>query len=388
MWPRSLCGGAARVTIGRMTTDAPTTRTGTTTTSASTAPLAALRAAIDRVPGYLDAATCGLPPRATADAMRAGIDAWQAGRIDMAAYDDAVDRSRAAYARIVGVETSSVAIGAQASSLVGLVAASVPDGAEVVVVDGDFASVVFPFLVHADRGVTVRQVPLEELATSVGPSTAVVAFSLVQSRDGRVADADAVVAAARAVGALTVCDATQAVGWFPVDAGRFDVTVGAAYKWLAGPRGAAFLTVSDTARERLRPLSAGWYAGEEIWRSIYGPEMTLAHDARRFDVSPAWLVWLGTAPAIEAFAAVSPHDVRAYDVALADTFRDGVGLGPGGSAIVSLPDDGAGTLRSALTAAGCRVAGRGGGVRLAFHVWNDPDDVARALTAVQPHLPR
>lgn len=361
--------------------------TSDTTTATTTDPLATLRAAIERVPGYLDAATCGLPPRASADAMRAGIDAWQAGRIDMAGYDEAVVRARTAYARVVGVEPRSVAIGSQASSLVGLAAAAVPDGSEVVVVDGDFASVVFPFLVHVDRGVTVRQVPLEQLASAVRPSTTVVAFSLVQSRDGRVADVDAVLAAADTVGAVTVCDATQAVGWYPVDAGRFDVTVGAAYKWLAGPRGAAFLTVSDAARERLRPLNAGWYAGEEVWRSIYGPDMTLAADARRFDVSPAWLVWLGTAPAVEAFAAVDPADVHAYDVALADAFRAGVGLGPGGSAIVSLPDDDAGTLRSALTAAGCRVAGRGGGVRLAFHVWNDTDDVTRAVTAVHPHLP-
>ncbi|AEE47477.1 aminotransferase class V-fold PLP-dependent enzyme [Cellulomonas fimi] len=348
-----------------------------------TDPLAALRSAIDRVPGYLDAATCGLPPRATADAMRAGIDAWQAGRIDMAAYDEAVARSRAAYARVVGVDVADVAVGAQASSLVGLVAAAVPDGGEVVVVEGDFASVVFPFVAHADRGVTVRHVPLEALASQVRPGTAVVAFSLVQSRDGRVADADAVVAAARAAGALTLCDVTQAAGWYPVDAGRFDVTVGAAYKWLAGPRGAAFLTAGPAARERLRPLHAGWYAGAEVWRSIYGPTMRLADDARRFDVSPAWLVWLGTAPAVEAFAGVDPRLVHDHDVALADAFRAGVGLPPGGSAIVSLPDDEAGTLRAALTSAGCRVAGRGGGVRLAFHVWNDDEDVERAARAVR-----
>ncbi len=350
---------------------------------ATTGPLTALQAAIDRVPGYLDAATSGLPPRATADAMRAGIDAWQAGRIDMAAYDDAVVRARTAYARLVGVDPSAVAVGSQASSLVGLVAAAVPDGAEVVVVDGDFASVVFPFLAHADRGVTVRHVPLDALAAEVRPGTAVVAFSLVQSRDGRVADADAVVAAARAAGALTVCDVTQAAGWLPVGAGRFDVTVGAAYKWLAGPRGAAFLTVAPGTLDRLRPLHAGWYAGADIWRSVYGPHMTLASDARRFDVSPAWLVWLGTAPAVEAFAAVDPEAVRAHDVALADAFRAGVDLPPGGSAIVSLPDDDAGSLRAVLTAAGCRVAGRGGGVRLAFHVWNDDEDVDRAVRAVR-----
>jgi len=355
------------------------------TTTSGTGTLSDLQARFDRVPGYLDAATCGLPSRETADAMRAGIDAWQAGRIDMAGYDEAVTRSRDAYARLVGVDPSAVAIGAQVSSLVGLAAAALPDGCEVLTVDQDFASVVFPFLAHADRGVTVRHVPVEALADEVRPSTGAVAFSLAQSRDGKVADADAVLAAARSVGALTVCDLTQAAGWLPTDAGRFDVTTGSSYKWLAGPRGASFLTVAPDVVDRIRPLHANWYAGKEIWSSIYGPDMTLASDARRFDVSPAWLVWLGVAPALEAFAATDPQALHRHAVGLANAFREAVGLGPSNSAIVSLEDDERGTLRAALDAAGCRVAGRGGRVRLAFHVWNDEDDVDTAAGAVVGH---
>jgi selenocysteine lyase/cysteine desulfurase len=344
--------------------------------------LATLRAAFVPVPGYLDAATCGLPARATAEAMHAALDTWQAGKADLGIYDEAVSASRAAYARLVGVDPSWVAVGSQTSTLVGLVAGSVPDGAEVLAVDGDFSSVTFPFVAHADRGVTVRHVPLESLADEVRPTTHTVAFSLVQSRDGRVADVDAILAAAAAAGARTVCDLTQAVGWLPVDADRFDVTACAAYKWLAAPRGTAFLTVRPEHLDRLRPSSAGWYAGAEIWSSVYGPVMALAQDARRFDVSPAWLCWVGTAPALELFAQTPRHDIHAYAVSLANAFRAGVGLEPGGSAIVALPDDAVGSRRALLAAAGTRAAGRGGGVRLAFHVWNDADDVARAVATL------
>lgn len=344
--------------------------------------LTVLRSAFAPVPGYLDAATCGLPARATVDAMRDALDSWQAGKADLAVYDEAVAASRAAFARLVGVETSWVAIGSQTSALVGLVASSVPDGAEVLVVDGDFASVVFPFLTHADRGVTVRQVTLESLADEVRASTHTVAFSLVQSRDGRIADVDAIRTAAAAAGALTVCDVTQAAGWLPVDATAFDVTVCASYKWLSAPRGTAFLTVRPDVLDRLRPTSAGWYAGEEIWSSVYGPHMALAGDARRLDVSPAWLCWVGAVPALKLFADAPADDVRRYAVGLADAFRAGLGMEPGGSAIVALPDDEAGSRRALLAAAGTRAAGRGGGVRLAFHVWNDADDVARAVAAL------
>ena len=78
---------------------------------------------------------------------------------------------------------------------------------------------------------------------------------------------------------MTVLDATQACGWLPVDGGRFDVVVCAAYKWLLSPRGTAFMTVRPEVAERLMPHGAGWYAGDDPHASYYGPPLRLA--ARR-----------------------------------------------------------------------------------------------------------
>jgi selenocysteine lyase/cysteine desulfurase len=352
-----------------------------------TVTLATLRDAVVPTRGYLDAATCGLPLRATVAAMQTGLAEWAAGTFSVPAYDEAVTASRAAFGRIVGVPSSQVSVGSQAAPLVGLVAANLPDGAEVLTVAGDFTSVTYPFLAHRNRGVVVRAVPVEALADEVRPGTSLVAFSLVQSADGRIADLDAVTAAARAVGALTLADLTQAAGWLPVDAGRFDVTVTSAYKWLGAPRGVAFATVAPHLLDRLRPINASWYAGADVWSSTYGHDMRLADDARRFDVSPAWLCWPGAVPSLEAFAdelaGPDPDAIRRHDVALADALLAGLGLPARGSAIVSLPDPD-GCVRASLTAAGLRVAGRAGGVRLAFHVWNDDEDVSRALTALTP----
>ena len=77
-------------------------------------------------------------------------------------------------------------------------------------------------------------------------------------------------------GAITVCDATQAVGWLPLEPRRFDAVVCAAYKWLMSPRGSAFLTVSDRVLERAVPHSAGWYAGDDVHASYFGPPLRLA----------------------------------------------------------------------------------------------------------------
>lgn len=349
--------------------------------SATTLTLDQARALWPRVTGYLNAATLGVPPRPVVEAMTADVARWAAGEVDAVRYDDQVARCRELFARLVGVPTSWVATGANTSVMVALVASALPDDAEVVVPEGDFTSVVFPFLVHAHRGVRVRAVPLDGLAEAVRPSTTLVAWSLAQSSDGTVADCDAVVEAARRHGATTVCDMTQAVGWMPCDASIFDVAVCTAYKWLCHPRGAAYLSLRPEVAARLHPLQAGWYAGESRWDSCYGTDMQLAADARRFDVSPAWLSWVGAVPAMELFAALDPEQARAYDAGLADALLTRLGLAPQGRAVVSLPDP-HGALKAALTDKGATVAGRAGRVRIAFHLWNDEDDVELAASAL------
>jgi selenocysteine lyase/cysteine desulfurase len=343
-----------------------------------------LRARFAPTRGHLDAATCGLPVAGTVIALVDGVERWSRAEHDLADYDAAVAASRAAFGRIVAVPTSDVAVAAQTAALVGMVATSLPAGAEVLTVEGDFTSVTYPFLVRTDLRVQV--VPLAELAHRIGPGTDVVAFSLVQSHDGAIADVDAVVEAAHRVGALTVVDLTQAAGWLPVDASRFDVTVTSAYKWLCAPRGVTFLTAGPQVRDRLRPVHANWYAGADVWSSVYGHDLRLADDSRRFDLSPAWLCWLGATPALEAFAdelaGPAPDAVRRHDVALADALRAGLDLEPAGSAIVAVPDpDGSAGAR--LARAGLRAAARGGCARLSFHVWNDDDDVVAALQALR-----
>jgi selenocysteine lyase/cysteine desulfurase len=334
-----------------------------------------------RVPGYLNAATLGLPPRATVTAVSAALADWQAGRGCPEVYGEAVTRSRELFAGLVGVPAAAVAVGSQASVTVGLVAAALPDGARVVCVAGDFSSMVFPFQVQGHRGVTVRHVPLDGLADAVDDGCDLVAYSLVQSCDGRVADAAAVRAAAARRGALTLCDTTQAVGWLDVDAAADDVTVCSAYKWLCSPRGSVFSTFSQRAREELRPVNAGWYAGASVWDSCYGPQMDLAGDARRFDVSPAWLSWVGTVPSLELFAGLPAGLARSHGAGLAGQLRERLDLAPSSIPVVALPDpDGGRAAR--LKAAGCVVASRAGRVRLAFHLWNDQDDVCRAAEAL------
>src|SRR4051794_7775667 len=116
-----------------------------------TAEFASARAGFAGGRGYLAACTVGLPTTATRAAIIADLDAAALGRPDLAGYSAAVERTRAHFASLVGVRRDRVAIGSQASVAAALVAAALPEGSEVLVADGDFSSIVLPF-VHSGRG--------------------------------------------------------------------------------------------------------------------------------------------------------------------------------------------------------------------------------------------
>ncbi len=335
---------------------------------------------------YLNTASLGLPPRSALTALREVLADWQYGRANPLDYDAPLDASRGAYARLVGVDAADVAVGSQVSVFAGLVAAGLPDRSEVLTVPGEFTSIVFPFLAQAGRGVTVREVPLEHLADAVTADTALVSVSAVQSSDGQVADLDALEQVCAATGTQVLLDTTQAVGWLPIDAGRFAYTTGGGYKWLLAPRGTAFFTVQPDLADSMVPHTAGWYAGHDPWTSIYGSPLRLAATARRFDVSPAWHSWVGQAPALELLTSIGRHALHEHALGLANRFRANIGLPPGDSAIISLdvgPQAGERLIEAQIVA-----SHRAGRLRLSFHINNTADDADRAAEALRGHVAR
>ncbi|MFC5722486.1 aminotransferase class V-fold PLP-dependent enzyme [Streptomyces gamaensis] len=340
---------------------------------------------------YLNTASTGLLPTASVAAMTAAVSAAATSGSSGPDLFAAVEDVRAAYARIVGVSAGRVAMGGSVAVYCGLVAQSLPSGSEVLVAEGDFSSLVNPFHVRADtRGdVRVRTVPLEKLADSVGPATALVAVSAVQSADGRIADLAAIGAAARAHGARTLVDVSQAVGWYPVDAAAHDYTVCVGYKWLMCPRGTAFLTVPEGPGEldALYPVFAGWVGGEEPGASTYGRVEQLALSARRFDEAPSVFCYPAARTSLALVEELGIERIGAHDRALADRFRAGLAalghtpVAAEGSVIVSVP--GLEHAAERVAAAGVRVSPRAGNLRAAFHLYNSAADVDRLLEVLE-----
>jgi selenocysteine lyase/cysteine desulfurase len=328
----------------------------------------------DPVGVYCNTASYGLPPKPGWDALQAALADWRGGRTSWERWGQSADGARAAFARLVGAAVERVAIGATVSELMGMVVTALPERARVIAPEIEFTSTLFPLLVQSRLRVTTA--PLHAIADLVADGAEAVVFSAVQMSTGEVADCEAILAAAAEVNAMTICDATQAVGWLPIDATRFDAVLCAAYKWLMSPRGTAFLTVSDRLLSDIVPHSAGWYAGENVHASYFGPPLRLATDARRLDVSPAWFSWVGTLPALELIEQIGLDAIHQHDVGLANRFRAGLGLPSSNSAIASVDvPDAAGRLRRA----GIIGAIRGGRLRTSWHIYNDQDDVDHVL---------
>jgi selenocysteine lyase/cysteine desulfurase len=364
-------------------------------TGESTVPglLGHIRELFSPAPGiaYLDSATYGLPPRATVEALHRAADAWQAGTADwIEDWDHPADQARDDFAALIGAQPAEVAMLPAASVGVGLVAARLKVGDEVVVPADEFNSVLFPLLVAADRGAAIREVAFTDLAASVGPRTTLVAFSLVQMQTGRVADLSAILDAAERTGAQVLVDATQGIPFMPLEShlDRIDYLVCANYKHLLCPRGTAFLRVRRDRWPALEPLNANWRAADEPFGRYFGGPLTLAPDARRFDVSRAWFPWLGARESLRLLAEWKASGAFEAVTGLAEQLAEALGVPWYGSSLVCAPIDRAADARAALAAAGIRASVRGTAIRFSVHVYTTEQDIGRAADAIRPFLER
>lgn len=354
--------------------------------------LAAARGAFQPAPGtiYLDTATYGLPPRPTVDAMRQALAAWQAGTADFVTdWERAGDEARVLFARLIGAGEDEIALVPTVSVGVGPVVASLRAGDEVVVPEEEFTSVLFPLLVaEQGRGVTVRQVPYEQVAEAITERTQLVAFSLVQSQGGRSADLAGICEAARHHGARVLVDATHALPFYRVTdhLPLIDVLVCHGYKHLLCPRGAGFCYVRRDAQDAFPPVHASWRSVAALDSRSYGGPLTLAGDARRFDVSLDWLAWVGARPSIALLVEWQEAGVLAAAHQLAAELARRLGEPPPRSSVVSVPVADPESVLTMLAAAGVKAGAPAGRIRMAPHVYNTPDEVDQVVSLLAPYV--
>jgi L-cysteine/cystine lyase len=232
---------------------------------------------------YLNAGTDGPLPARSVAAARAELDRELADGRAMAHFErrtELTDALRAAYARALGADTADIALTTCTTEGMAHVIGGLPleAGQEILTSDEEHPGLLGALTAAREiKGVTVREVPLMEIADRIGPDTALVACSHVGWVSGSYAPA-----ALAEVDVPVLLDGAQGAGAVEIDLASLgcDAYAGAGQKWLCGPDGSGLLWVSAKLRERLQVPRRGY---GNLAEANLGLDAVLHEDARRFD---------------------------------------------------------------------------------------------------------
>ncbi|MEA2431905.1 MAG: L-cysteine/cystine lyase, partial [Thermoleophilaceae bacterium] len=241
---------------------------------------------VDRV-AYLNSGTDGPVPRrgfeAAAAQLRRELEEGRAGRahFDRVIATGAALRERLAEA--LGCPVADVALTRSTTDGVSTALSALPlgRGDEVLTSDVEHPGVLAPLeAARRRRGFSVRFVPFDELAGSVGPAPKLVACSHVSWVDGRVADVDGL----RSTGVPLLYDGAQGLGAVELDMRALgcDFYAASGQKWLCGPDGSGSLYVRPAVAEELDPP---WPSYASLADATRASELIPHPGARRLDMA-------------------------------------------------------------------------------------------------------
>ena len=316
------------------------------------------------------------------------------------------DRARARLGRLMGVSPDHLAFVKNTGHGLSLIAdgLKLDAGDNVVSVDCEYPSVVYPWYAQADRGIETRlatpkadgSFTPDDLAAQMDSRTKVVTLSWVQFGTGFRADLKAFADMAHAHGALCVVDVIQGLCALPLDleAAGVDMAVSGVHKWQLAPGGSGALYVAPHALDRLRLVNMG--AGAVVDMMKFDPlDFTVKPGVQRYEEgTPNGLGMVGLdatlslieEAGIEAVAeqvlslaayAAEALDKRGYEVTSPreDASRSGL-------VMFRHPSRANEDVLQVLTDAGVTAAVRGGRVRFAPHFYNTPEEIDRAVEAL------
>jgi selenocysteine lyase/cysteine desulfurase len=232
---------------------------------------------------YLNAGTDGPLPARAVQAVSDELARELADGRTMAHFErrkELNEELRGAYARALGADAADVALTSCTSEGIAQTIVGLPlqSGDEIVTSDEEHPGLLGTLGAARElRGVSVREVPLPEIAEAVGPRTRLIACSHVGWVSGLLAPAELA-----QVEVPVLLDGAQGVGAVEVDVQALgcDAYAGAGQKWLCGPDGLGMLYVSPALRELLQVPRRGY---PNLAEPNAGLDSPVQEDARRFD---------------------------------------------------------------------------------------------------------
>ena len=317
---------------------------------------------------------------------------------------EAHDRTRDLAATLLGVTKDEIGFIPSTSDGVNMVAQTIDfkPGDNVVVETIEFPSDVYPWLLRRSEGVEVRfvgdgfEVPPGALEAAIDERTRVVALSHVSYLTGMRHDLASVAAAAHKVGAIFIVDASHALGVVPVEARLADFVFSCTYKWQLGTTGIAIGFWNRQLQPDWAPRVAGWMSAKpaggegETRRHQFAPR----DDAMRMTLgNPSFSGVYVLENGLKYLLDVGIERTEAHSLELTARLREGL-LELGQQVLTPAePSRRAGNVCIARTDGmqftqllgekGVLVWEADGRVRFSAHLYNDGEDVERALEATR-----
>jgi selenocysteine lyase/cysteine desulfurase len=353
------------------------------------------------------AAQAPLPLR-VADAIERHIENTKLrGAADWSRWVADIDKTREKAAAFIGAGRAEIAFVPSTGWGINLVAQAYDwkPGDNVVGDDMAFPANFYPWRLLQKRGVEYRlaknrdgRITADDIASVVDARTRIVALSWVAFHNGYVYPLEEIGALCRERGILFVVDAIQGLGALPLDAPKagVDVLVADPHKWLLGPEACAIFYVGENARERLPPPFGGWWNLKKQGTYLdYTGE--LHPSARRYEPGSLPIASLmGLSAALDLLSKVGIEAIWERVLALNALLKNGlVSRGwrittpePVSSGILAaVPHEGEPRrVAGKLEERNIIVAAREGAVRFSPHFYNDADEVAKILEAIDASL--
>jgi selenocysteine lyase/cysteine desulfurase len=249
-------------------------------------------------------------------------------------------------------------------------------------------------VVHVPRAAD-GYIPLEHFERAIDERTQLVAITHVCFRNGAKLEIPGIVRLARAHGARVLLDCYQSVGSLDIDVKALDVdfAAGGMLKYLLGTAGIGFLYVRDSLVRELVPKNTGWFAQADIGAMDITANRP-APSARRFEAgTPAVVNCYAAEAGLKMLLRVGVPAIERRVYALTRRCMQGLeeigwpSVTPRADArrgaTVAVPSSDSARLTRELIERDIVVSYRDDNVRASFHFYNNDDDIAALMDALE-----
>ncbi len=321
-------------------------------------------------------------------------DACQFGSLHYDQWLEAYARLRKAAARLIGADSSEIAVVKNTSEGIATVALGMAwaPGDRLVCFREEFPANSLPWRRLEQQGLRIEWLsvtdPLDRI-DKAATGARLLSISFVQFLSGYRADLAAIGEICRRRGCFYFVDAIQGLGAFPLDveAMHIDALAADGHKWMLGPEGCGILYVRRERQDEIEPVEFGW-TNVAAFNDYASQDMALRPDAGRYECGTLNTIGCyGLAASIEFILWVGVDRIAPHVQAMADRIAEGAAEKVGEVLGARTPETGAGIVSFRKAGVDCRltarrlkergiiVAPRQGWVRASPHFYNSPDDV-------------